>query len=101
MKINPMQQSEIVSRYMNGAAKVPKAESTSAVSSSDSVELSSSAQEYATLLRNARTQMDQSDRAESQHADEILKQMRAGTYQAPDDQALTKALLSGGIPEYC
>lgn len=101
MKINPTQQSEIVSRYMNSAARVSKAESTSAVSSSDSVELSSSAQKYATLLRNARTQMDQSDRAESDRADEIMRQMRAKTYQAPDDQTLAKALLGSDIPEYC
>lgn len=101
MKINPMQQSEIVTRYMNSAAKVSKLEGTGAVSSADSVELSSSAQEYTTLLRNARTQMDQSDRAESEHADEIMKQLRSGTYQAPDDKSLARAILSGSIPEYC
>lgn len=101
MKINPMQQSDIVSRYMNSAAKVSKAASTGAVSSADSVELSSSAQEYTSLLRNARSRMDQSERSESERTGEIMKQVQAGTYQMPSDETLTGAVLSGSVPEYC
>lgn len=101
MKINPMQQSDIVSRYMNGAVKVTNVGSASAVSSADSVELSSSAQEYTALLRNARTQMDQAEREESEHAGKIMEQVQNGTYQAPDDEALARSILGGNIPEYC
>lgn len=101
MKINPLQQSSIVSHYMNCAAKVPQTASTGAVSSTDSVELSSSAQEYTALLRTARSQMDQAERAESVHAGEVMTQVQNGTYQAPDDNTLAKTILGGTLPEYC
>ena len=101
MKINQLQQSGIVSHYMNGAARIPQTAGTGAVSSADSVELSSSAQEYAALLRSARSQMDQAERDESVRAGEVMAQVQNGTYQAPDDDTLAKTILGGTLPEYC
>lgn len=101
MKINPMQQSNIVSHYMNNAAKVTSAGGKGSVPAADSVELSHGAQEYTALLRSARIQMDQAQREETERVGTIMEQMQRGDYQTPDDETLARAILGGSIPEYC
>lgn len=101
MKINPLFQSDIVSRYMDSAACVShKAEKTSATSSSDSVELSNGAQKYAELLHTARSAIDQSDKDEEVRTGEIMAQYQAGTYQVSDNDVIA-ALTGKNIPDYC
>lgn len=102
MKINPLFQSDIVSRYMDNATCVShKAEKTSATSSSsDSVELSNGAQKYAELLHTARSAIDQSDKDEEVRTGEIMAQYQAGTYQVSDNDVIA-ALTGGNIPDYC
>jgi anti-sigma28 factor (negative regulator of flagellin synthesis) len=105
MKINPAFQSDIVSRYMSNATSVPqKTEKTSAqsyVGGNDSVELSSGAQKYAELLRNANKAMDDSDETEDARAQEIMAQIASGSYQVSDDDVVNSLVGRGGIPEYC
>lgn len=103
MRINPLFQSDIVSRYMSSATSVPQsAESAHSVSSgNDSVELSSGAQKYAELLRNARKALDDSDQNEDVRAGEIMAQYQAGTYQVSDDDVVNSLTGQNDIPEYC
>ena len=88
MKINPLFQSDIVSRYTSSVTSVPKnTESVYAVSSgSDSVELSGDAQKYAELLRTARNALDSSEEGEDARTDEIMasKQLQVGKTQTVD-----------------
>jgi len=103
MKINPLFQSDIVSRYTSSATSVPKnAESVSSVSSaSDSVELSGDAQKYAELLRTARNALNSSEEGEGARTDEILSQYQAGTYQVSDDELVNALVGKSDIPKYC
>ena len=103
MKINPLFQSDIVSRYTSSATSVPQnTESVYSVSSgSDSVELSGDAQKYAELLRTARHALDSSEEGESARADEIMTQRQEGTYQVSDDDLVNALVGKSDIPKYC
>lgn len=101
MKINPLLQSEIVSRYTSSATSVPKKAEAAKQTSDDTVELSSGAQNYAQLLREARTALDKSDKNEDTRANEIKAAMDAGTYQVSDDDLADALAGHGGIPLYC
>lgn len=103
MKINPLFQSDIVSRYTSSATSVPqKTESVqSAVSGGDSVELSGAAQKYAELLRTTRNALDKSDESENARSDEIMTQYQTGTYQVSDDDLVNALTGKGDIPKYC
>jgi Anti-sigma-28 factor, FlgM. len=102
MKINPLYQSDIVSRYTSGATSIsPKTETSRTAMSSDSVELSSGAQNYAQLLHQARSAMSTSESAESARADEIAKQISGGTYQVSDDDLMGALTGKSALPKYC
>lgn len=101
MKINPLFQSEIVSRYVSGATSVPQKTETVKQASCDTVELSSSAQNYAQLLRNTRSALEESESGESAHVDEIQSKLEKGTYQVSNDDIVDALAGYGDIPQYC
>ncbi len=100
MKINSVQQSDIVSRYMNSATNVPqKVESTRTVSN-DSVELSTGAQNYAQLIKDARGALETSETNEDTRANEIMEQINSGTYSVSTDSVLEMLTGAGDMPSY-
>lgn len=101
MKINPLFQSDIVSRYVSGATSVPQKTEAAKQATSDTVELSDGAQNYAQLLRDARAALDQSESGEASRTDEIKAAMDAGTYQVSDDSLVDALVGRGDIPKYC
>lgn len=102
MKINPLFQSDIVSRYVSGAAVVPRETETSAkaISASDTVELSSGAQSYAQLLRKARTELDATDSKEAPRVEAIKASMDAGVYEVSDDDLVDALTGKKDLPKY-
>lgn len=101
MRINPLFQSEIVSHYVSGATSIPQKTEATKQTSCDTVELSSGAQNYAQLLRDAKTALEKSESGESARTDEIQAQMSAGTYQVSDDSIVNAVAGYGDIPKYC
>lgn len=98
MRINPLQQSDIVSSYMSGATRVaPEAEQAQNFGN-DSVELSTGAKEYAQLVKAAREAMTTSETQEDIRADEIMKQINSGTYGVTTDQVAQSIMGSANIP---
>ena len=85
MRINPLQQSDVVASYMTTAAKLAPETKQAQSFGNDSVELSSGAREYAQLVRAAREEMDAAEVQETRRADEIAKQINAGTYSVSTD----------------
>lgn len=100
MKVNPLFQSSIVSRYMSGASVVPhKTESVKAVSENDTVEFSSGAQGYAQLLRGARAALDKAEQSEDERVNTLKQKIAAGTYEI-SDSSLVDALTGKRLVEY-
>lgn len=102
MKINALQQSEIISKYTDNATHV-SAKKTDAANSlkPDSVELSSGAQKYAQLIRQARAELDGDSTQESERADEIASQIKSGSYSVSDSDLADALAGKGNIPTYC
>ncbi len=98
MRINPLQQSDIVASYMSSAAKLAPQAKPAQTFGNDSVELSSGAREYAQLVRAARDAMDASEVQEERRADEIAGQINAGTYSYTTDDVAQSIIGSANIP---
>lgn len=93
MRIGGINQTEMIARYQNTInASAPKAER--AVAIRDSVELSEGAQQYATLMKQARTQLDQADAAEEDRVQDIAARIQAGEYHVAAS-AVTGGILTG------
>lgn len=102
MRINPLFQSDIVSRYVSGAAVVPRKEEAAAkaLSANDTVELSSGAQNYAQLLREARTALDAADSNETSRVKAIKASMDAGVYEVSDESLVDALTGKKDLPKY-
>ncbi|MGE4354050.1 MAG: flagellar biosynthesis anti-sigma factor FlgM [Oscillospiraceae bacterium] len=96
MKINPLSQSEAVSKIMNINRNSYSGKKIS-VDISDSVELSESAQKYAELVKQAKENMASSETDEAVKVADIVSRMNSNTYSVSDDDLVDNIL--GGIPK--
>lgn len=93
MRIGGINQTEMIARYQNTInVSAPKAER--AVAIRDSVELSEGAQQYATLMKQAHTQLDEADTAEESRVQEIAARINAGDYHVAAS-AVADGILTG------
>lgn len=98
MKINSIGPSDAISNYKSNLNSTPVKGKLEA-NVSDSVELSEGAQKFSALLKAAKESLAQSDENEDVKAADILAQMKAGTYEVPDD-AVVQGILGGGPSEH-
>ena len=95
MKINSIDQNSAISNYLNNSSGVQrKTETTMHIS--DSVELSEGAQKFSAYVKAAQESMRASGSAEDIKVDEILKQMKSGSYSVSTEDVVNDIL--SGMP---
>lgn len=95
MKINPLQQSEAISKYSNVVSARSKGIERPGIS--DSLELSDGAQKFASLLKEAKEAMEKSSQDEEIRASDIINQIKDNSYDISAEEVADKIL--GGIPK--
>lgn len=85
MKINSIQQSESISKYINNVSN-SQARPSIASKISDTVELSEGAQKYSALMKAAREQADKIGSDEDTKVADIMERIKSNTYDVPSQQ---------------
>lgn len=95
MKINGVNHTEIISKYLNGVnGNTPKVNFATRVS--DSLELSEDAKKLSSYMKAARDLLEKSEQEDEINAAEIMKKIKENEYSIPDDK-IVGAIISGLI----
>jgi len=93
MKINPVAQSDAISKYVNSANSTSvKGPLTANIS--DSVELSEGAQKFSALMKAAKETVEKTGADEEAKVGDIINRMNAGTYKISTEDVV-RDILSG------
>ncbi len=95
MKINPINQGDVISRVTNTNGN-PLSGAQVSLDISDTVELSDGARKYADMVRSAKAAMEASEAEEEARAANIASRVTNKTYQVSDEDVVGTIL--GGIP---
>jgi len=95
VKINGVNHTEIISKYMNTVnGNTPKVNYTSRVS--DSLELSDDAKKLSSYMRAAKEMLEKSEHEDEINAAKIMEKIKSNDYSIPDDKII-EAIISGLI----
>ena len=95
MKINPLQQSDMISSYLN-KVNSPSAKSNLTTGITDSVQLSEGAQKFSALFKQAKEALEKSGSSEDVKVADIMARMNSNSYNVPTDDVVSNIL--GGTP---
>ncbi len=93
MKINSVQQSDAISKYVNNVG-VASSKPSTASRISDSVELSEGAQKYSAIIKAAREAAEKIGTDEDAKVADITARIKNNTYKVTDDQ-IADSIING------
>ncbi|HHU22244.1 MAG TPA: flagellar biosynthesis anti-sigma factor FlgM [Clostridiales bacterium] len=96
MKINPLHQSEAISKYSN-IVNNTRPQNAGNPGISDSLDLSQEAQRFSSLIKEAKEAMNRIGRDEEIKVAEIINQIKNNSYHVSAEDVADKIL--GGIPD--
>jgi hypothetical protein len=91
MRINSVQQSDAISKYINNV-NTASAKNPISTKISDTVELSEGAQKFAALMREAKESMEGADSAEEAKAADIIAKMNNQSYKVSTDDVVNEIM---------
>lgn len=96
MRINSVQQSDAISKYLNNVSGSPaKVQNVSGIS--DSVELSEGAQKFSSLMKEAKVAMEKAGIDEEVKVADIMARMNNNSYNVSNEDVLDGIM--SGIPK--
>jgi anti-sigma28 factor (negative regulator of flagellin synthesis) len=96
MKINPLHQSEAISKYSNIVNNI-RPQNTQKPGISDSVDLSVEAQRFSSLIKEAKEAMNKMGLDEEIKVSDIINRIKDGSYQVSADKVAERILK--GFPD--
>lgn len=93
MKINSVEQSDSISKYVNNVGNNPSKKPVEA-NISDTVELSEGAQKYSALMKAAKESADKIGSDEAAKVADIMARIRSNSYEVSDKQIVNSILNS-------
>lgn len=97
MKIDSINQSEAISKYLSNAGS-PSVKDAPEVNISDSVELSEGAQKFSALLKAAKEALQASGAEEEVKVADIISRMNNHSYQVSTED-IVSSILHGSLPQ--